>query len=112
PTAAAERSGIHARGDHVFALRLAEPRTGRRRYSVSEAGIRDRTAVLRRRLAKRDVLERPRVLALLDRQVRPEQQRRDELVLHPLAVDLILDQLRQHSRALRVADEHDTAAGV
>src|SRR4051812_35415740 len=110
--AAAKCCRIHACRGHVLAWYLAESRIRRRRNRVAEAGVRNCATNLRRRLAKRDVLERANVLALLDGQVRAEQQRRDDLVLHRLAVNLATDQLRQHARALRVTDEHDAAAAV
>ena len=71
-------------------------------------------ADLRPRAAGADVLEvAARVLALLDRHVAAEQDRRDELAADlGLRVDLLADELAQHERALRVADQHDAAAVV
>jgi len=52
-------------------------------------------------------------LALLHEHVAAEQNRGDQLLADRApGVDLVLDQLAQHERALRMADEDDAAALV
>jgi hypothetical protein len=52
-------------------------------------------------------------LALLHEHVAAEQNRGDQLLADRApGVDLVLDQLAQHERALRMSDEDDAAALV
>src|SRR5699024_2004934 len=64
--------------------------------------------------AERRPPERPAdVLALADDDVAAEQDRRDQLPpLRPLALDLAPEELAQHPRSLRVADQDDAATVV
>ena len=64
---------------------------------VAEAGEGDGAAGLGGRMAKRHMLEEPGVLARIDRQARAHQDRRDQLLLDRLAVDLVLDQRAEHA---------------
>ena len=64
-------------------------------------------------MAERDVLESAAdIFAFRHGEIGPQQQHRNDARLNRLAVDFVLDELREHARALRVSDEHDAAAVV
>ena len=85
----------------------------RRERSRRESLVGDDAAVLPRRAAERDRLERPAdVLAFRDLDVESEDEGAGEEALLGLALDLMGDEPRQDSRALRMADQHDRTALV
>ena len=64
-------------------------------------------------MAERDVLKSAAdIFAFRHGKVGPQQQHGNDARLKRLAVDFVLDELREHARALRVSDEHDAAAVV
>ena len=78
-----------------------------------ESLVGDDAAVLPRRAAEGDGLKRPAdVLAFRHLDVEPEDEGAGEEALLGLALDLMGDQPRQDSGALRMADQHDPPAFV
>ncbi len=111
--AASERCRIRATGNHVLARHFAEAAVGRRRHSRAKRGVSNHTSRLIGSVAERDVLERAaHIFALGHRQTGSQQQRGNDARLHRLAVNLALDELREHAGTLRVSDQHHAAALV
>ena len=64
-------------------------------------------------MAERDVLKSAAdIFAFRHGKVGPQQQHGNDARLKRLAVDFVLDELREHARTLRVSDEHDAPAVV
>ena len=92
---------------------MGETRIVRRGRARRESLVGDDTAALPRRAAERYLLKRPAdVLAFRDLDVEPEDEGAGKEALLGLALDLMGEEAREDSRALRMADQHDAAAVV
>ena len=105
--------GIGAGDLHAWRFGMGEAGIVRRERARRECLVGDDAAALPRCAAERDRLKRtPDVLAFGDLDIEPENEGAGEEALLGLALDLMGDEPREDSRALRMADQHDAAAVV